>query len=169
MRLIVLVLTAVLMVAAAPATAAGRKDEISQALANTPSITLFSLQPGQQGKRDAGGTCTGDCYFGWPILGKTVVSTAAAESIRRDLVAWVAAPEPEAVAMCSNPRHGVRVLANGHAYDFVVCFECGQAQVFKDSAIEPIAFLFHDTNQAPWDQVLASVNIPLAIPEDLDE
>ena len=146
--------------------AAADEGELARALANPESVTLLSLEPGPDGARDSEGACAGSCYFGWPVLGQVAPSSAAAKFLRADLSAWVAAPEPEAIAMCFNPRHGVRVVANGHTYDFVVCFECARTEVFKDSAAEPIAYLYYGADQGAWDAILSSARIPLASSAD---
>jgi hypothetical protein len=166
MRIIATLLAAFFVLA--HASAAERKGEIARAIANANSISLLSLEPGENGSLDSEGVCAGYCYFGWPALGQTAVSHSAARSLRKALSAWVSAPEPEAVALCFNPRHGVRLQADGHTYDFVVCFECEQAQVFKDSAPDPIATLNYNGNQAAWDALLSSAKVPLAAPAESD-
>ena len=168
MRIIATVLAASLVLAAAHASVADRKGEIAQAIAHAKSISLLSLEPGENGSRDSEGKCAGYCYFGWPVLGQTVVSPSAASSVRKALSAWVSAPEPEAVALCFEPRHGVRLHADGHTYDFVVCFECEQTQVFKDSSPDPIATLSYAGSQAAWDALLSSAKVPLATPAESD-
>ena len=143
----------------------GVKDEVARAVADASSVTIFSLEPAA---RETGKDCTGLCYFGWPVLGQTSVTRATAKTIRNDLSVWVAAPEPKAIQLCFNPRHGVRLIANGHTYDFVVCFECAQAEVFKDSAAEPLAHFYYNANQKGWDVVLSAAHVPLAAPAEAD-
>ncbi len=138
------------------------KVEISQAIANSSSISILSLEPGEKGTRNADGECTGYCYFGVSVLGQSNLTSSASNAIRKDLASWVANPMPESIELCFNPRHGVRVISNGHTYDFVVCFECSQTSVYKDSAEEPIAFLYYKGSQDDWDKILSSANIPLA-------
>ena len=159
---------ALIFVFAFQAWGANPKTEIALALAGAKSVSLLSLEPGESGSRDSDGACAGYCYFGWPVLGQTVTSPTVSASIRKDLSAWLAAPAPEAVALCFNPRHGIRVVANGHIYDFVVCFQCSQAEVFKDSAAEPIAHLFYYGSSKKWDLLLSSAHVPLASPAVTD-
>ena len=164
MRPLVAILITALLVAAAPARSADRKHEIANAIANASSITMFSLEPGEKGRRDSRGACIGHCYFGWPVLGQTLLNAKQSKATRKDLAAWLAVPEPEAIMMCFDPRHGVRIVAGQHTYDFVVCFECAQAQVFRDSAAEPIAYLYRGTSQKGWDALLNSAGVALASP-----
>jgi hypothetical protein len=168
MKTIAVILAAILFAIATQASAAEGKDEIAHAVSNAKSVAILSLEPGQNGSRDLDGACAGYCYFGWPVLGQAAASSGSAKTILRDLSAWAAAPEPDAVAACFNPRHGVRVLANGHTYDFVVCFECAQAQVFKDSAAHPIAHFYYNASQESWDKLLSSAGVPLAAPAESD-
>ena len=169
MRTNVTALIALLAIVATDSIAGERKTEIAQAVAHATTISLLSLEPGENGIRDSEGECAGDCYFGWPVLGQAMVSPDAASSVRKALSAWVDAPEPDAVALCFNPRHGVRLQADGHTYDFVVCFECAQTQVFGDSDPEPIGTLFYAGNQATWDILLSAAGVPLAAQEDSDD
>jgi len=145
---------------------ADEKQDITQAIGNASSFVLYSLEPGENGARDSEGSCSGLCYFGWPVLGQLNVSEISAKSLHLDLTAWVSAPKPEALEMCFNPRHGIRMYANGHTYDFVVCFECKQAKVFKDSSEEPIANLYYNGSQRSWDKLLESGKVPLAAAAD---
>jgi len=168
MTILKVILATLLIAFTTEALAAAGKGEIAQAIASAKTVALLSLEPGEAGSRDSDGECAGYCYFGWPVLGQTTASPAAAKSIRKALSAWAAAPAPNAVAMCFNPRHGVRVQANGHTYDFVVCFECEQTQVFKDSASDPIATFYYKGRQADWDTMLSAANVPLATPADSD-
>ncbi len=138
------------------------KVDISQAIANSSSISLLSLEPGEKGTRNDDGECIGFCYFGVPVLGQSQLSQSASNFIRKNLTSWVAAPMPEAIELCFSPRHGVRVISNGDTYDFVVCFECSQTRVYKDSAEEPIAYLYYKGSQQDWDKILSAANIPLA-------
>jgi hypothetical protein len=88
--------------------------------------------------------------------------------VTNELASWLAAPEPEAVAMCFNPRHAVRVLTPKHTYDFIVCFECGHAEVYVDSSTTPAADLFRSSDQDAWDALLSSAKVKLA-PRPLNE
>ena len=156
-----LLLSSLLFAFSTGCSATADRIEIAEALAVADSVTLLSLESGPGGARDSDGACIGACYQGWPVLGEVALSNSEAQSLRADLSDWVAAPEPDAIAMCFFPRHGVRVKANGHTYDFVVCFECGQTHVFKDSSAHPVAYLFYGADQKHWDSILSSSKIPL--------
>lgn len=161
MKSLLLQLSSLLVAFSTGCSATADRTEIAEALAVADGVTLLSLESGPGGARDSDGACVGVCYHGWPVLGEVGLSNPAAQSLRADLSDWVAAPEPDAIAMCFFPRHGVRVKANGHTYDFVVCFECGQTQVFKDSSAHPVAYLFYGADQKRWDSILSSSRIPL--------
>jgi hypothetical protein len=168
MKTVAILGTTFLLAIATHASAAKNEIEIAQAIAHANSAILISLEPGENGSWDSEGECAGHCYFGWPVLGQTDAEPIVGNSIRKELSAWVAAPEPDAVALCFNPRHGVRVQADGHTYDFLVCFECEQAQVFKDSNPDPIATLYYSGSQSDWDALLSAAKVPLAAPVESD-
>lgn len=155
-------------IAVGASAAAKTNDELVRAVDHATSIALISLEPGENESRDAAGRCAGYCYFGWSALGQTVAAPAAAASIRKALTAWIVAPEPAAVPLCFNPRHGVRVQSGGHVYDFVVCFECSQAQVFKDSAPGLVATIYPAGGPDDWDALLSAAGIPLAVRDKPD-
>jgi hypothetical protein len=127
-------------------------------------VVLYSLEPGEKGLRDAHGACVGNCYFGVPALGQAQLKLESSRAVLGDLATWITAPEPTAVAACFNPRHGVHLVANGHAYDFVVCFECGGAEVFKDGAERPFAWLYRGGSPKAWNALLQGAHVPLAEP-----
>jgi len=166
MKILPVLLSFLLLAFSTGCSATADKTELAEALAGANSVTLLSLESGPGGARNSDGACVGVCYHGWPVLGELAISDPAAQTLRTDLSEWVAAPEPDAIAMCFFPRHGVRVRANGHTYDFVVRFECGQTQVFKDSSAHPVAHLFYGADQKRWDSILSSAKIPLGSSTD---
>lgn len=52
----------------------------------------------------------------------------------------------------------------GHTYDFIVCYECGHAEVRKDSVY--LATLYSPTSsnqlEKEWNSILSAHNLPLA-------
>jgi hypothetical protein len=139
------------------------KDEVLEAIANAQEVAFFSLSPADP-KRYPEGTCVGDCYLGWPSLGHTPLAGKPRQTVLEHLNTWAKVPQPPAIAGCFSPRHGVSFQAMGHVYDFIVCYECGSAQVRKDSAY--LATLFSPTSsdqfEKEWDAILSSHNLPLA-------
>jgi len=166
MKILPVLLSSLLLAFSTGCSATADKTEIAGALAVADSVTLLSLESGPEGVQDSDGACVGVCYHGWPVLGQITLPNPVAQSLRADIAEWVAAPEPDSIAMCFFPRHGVRVEANGHTYDFVVCFECGQTQVFKDSSTHPVAYLFYGADPKRWDSILSSAKIPLGSSTD---
>ncbi|WP_137973771.1 hypothetical protein [Pseudomonas sp. F(2018)] len=142
---------------------ADSKDEVLEAIANAQEVAFFSLSPADP-KRYLEGICAGDCYLGWPSLGHSELSGQPRQTVLDGLVAWVEAPEPQFMAMCFSPRHGVSIKARGHVYDFVVCYECGSARVSKDSVHLATLYSPASNNQLEkeWDGILSSHNLPLA-------
>lgn len=107
--------------------------DVSSVLERAGSVELLSLDSGEGRDRHWRTMCQGWCFYGWPVLGTTRL-TAPGEiaTIRDELGRWLAAPEPEAIALCFSPRHGVRVRDGEHVYDFVICYECGELDLHVD-------------------------------------
>ncbi|MCB1211418.1 MAG: hypothetical protein KDK97_18980 [Verrucomicrobiales bacterium] len=71
-------------------------------------------------------------FHDYPILGQTkVVVTPELKTVITTLDEagrhWGGA-----VAMCFNPRHGIRVIKGGKTYDLVICYECMAADLYAD-------------------------------------
>ena len=58
-----------------------------------------------------------------------------------------------AVALCFNPRHGIRVRQGDSVLDLVICFECLQVEVFEGEQ-RAASFLTSDSPQSVFDEVL---------------
>jgi hypothetical protein len=54
-------------------------------------------------------------------------SATAVEAIDASISGWNGAG-----AMCFDPHHALRVTANGHTYDFVICYSCHHLRVYRD-------------------------------------
>ncbi|MDG9923315.1 MULTISPECIES: hypothetical protein [unclassified Pseudomonas] len=142
---------------------ADNKDEVLDVIANAQEVKFFSLSPADPARYPEG-TCVGDCYLGWPALGHAKISGQPRQRVLEHLHAWAEMPQPPAIAGCFSPRHGVSVQAMGHTYDFIVCYECGHAEVRKDSIY--LATLYSpassDQFEKEWDAILSAHNLPLA-------
>ena len=71
-------------------------------------------------------------FRGYAILGKVEITDPAA---RQEIVKAVLDGISESdgtVASCFWPRHGVQVLTNGKAVDYVICYECLQGLHFLE-------------------------------------
>lgn len=71
-------------------------------------------------------------FRGYVILGKIEITDPAA---RQEIVKAVVDGISESdgtVASCFWPRHGVHVVTNGKAVDYVICYECLQVYLFSE-------------------------------------
>ena len=67
-------------------------------------------------------------FYRYPILGR--IELTSAEEKRRLLESFAkgVSESDGTVAMCFNPRHGIRIITGTATNDFVICFECQQVQ-----------------------------------------
>lgn len=102
----------------------------------------------------------GKHFRGYEVLGKIEVSDL---STRQKIVKAIEdgiAESDGTVASCFWPRHGVHVVTNGRAVDYVICYECLQAYIFSDEGNtgKPTT----STHQAVLTEPLAAAGIKLA-------
>ncbi|TAL38089.1 MAG: hypothetical protein EPN97_04150 [Alphaproteobacteria bacterium] len=144
--------------------------ENSHALASAKEVILYSLDPvppePQQVKSGEMET-----FHGWRVLGKAKL-TGRHASIATS--AFDAALNPEEkkshdsdyeqeFAQCLlEPRHALTFQSEGHIYDFVLCYECGQMVMYRDGK-ETEYNADHGSPQA-LDNILTEAHIPLPPP-----
>jgi hypothetical protein len=125
-------------------------------LEKADAYELFSLDPGSREEKPK------DTFQDWKVLGKTRVDKA---ETRKQLVAALEkgiTDNPDSVANCFEPRHGIRATHQGKTVDLVICFRCAQIQVFLDGKrVEP-DILTWKTQEPVFDQVLKDAKVPLA-------
>ena len=68
------------------------------------------------------------------------------------------------VAGCFDPRHAIRVEADGGMHDFVICFECLQVYWYVDGERKDSS-LASDSPEPLFDRVLREAGVTLA-PKD---
>jgi len=129
-------------------------------LAKADSVQVFSLAPMKsRGVPAPEEQCAGSCFRGWLSLGQVSVLGTKAQQISNSLIRWVKEPVPKALASCFTPRHGARVVSNGHTYDFVLCFECGGGRVYMDEETAPYAYLYSPGQGDIWNLLLDAAQI----------
>jgi len=105
-------------------------DIAVQALAAPDSVVLYSLEPWTENP-DADRNWKGAKFHGYNCLGQITLTgldeqTAIAEFKK-------AVPkEVQPMALCFDPRHALRVVSGHHSYDFLLCYECAQMEVYVD-------------------------------------
>jgi hypothetical protein len=110
---------------------------------------------------DASWSTTQGGFHDHQILGRReIVDSATRKTLISALENGVAENHGE-IAMCFNPRHGIRVNRRGKRVDFLICFECAQVKIFGD---EKGSFLVSQSPQRVFNKVLSDSHIPL--PQD---
>jgi hypothetical protein len=104
-------------------------------------------------------------FHGWRILGRTTLRKA---SERHALLAALKQQLPETdrpphfVAMCFNPRHGIRATSPGGSVDLVVCFECYQLDVFPEGPCAHVYMTGRGPSAQPtFDKILRKARVRL--------
>jgi hypothetical protein len=151
-----LAVAAALLAAAPAARAADVKlpDDAKAALEKADQIELLSIDPSK------GDDKPNNAFHGYKVLGKTTVKKDDAKTLSAAVLKGVADSDGT-VAKCFEPRHGVRVVVDDKAYDFVICFQCSQIEVFagdKKLGVTPTA----KTAEPALDKLLKDAGVGLA-------
>jgi hypothetical protein len=160
-------LIVVLTLSAVSGCGASQPPEFTLANLHDPEqLTLFSIDgrdPEAPGDRRLGAgvpKSVGE-FHGYPVLGHIDVDDA---DLRNSLLAALrdgVARHPQEPAKCSWPRHGIRVVKNEMAVEYVICFECLQIQEFV-AGNKPRYGLINPDVQSVFDKPLQDAGIPLA-------
>jgi TPR repeat protein len=130
--------------------------EVVEGLASSSSTTLYSLQPW------GGPDIPQWDFHGHHILGSFKLSPDQAKKAIAALDAALSAGDANMTSMCLiSPRHALAFKVGGDAYDIVICYECGQLELYRNSQDLP----FHGMigrNPEVLNGLLKSAAIPLA-------
>jgi hypothetical protein len=150
-----LLLLAILAVAqpANPAKENKLPPEAEQALRAPAKITLYSLEPWDLS------TPRGKTLYGVKILGQTELDGKRSATAIAEFKAAVANWDGM-IAMCFDPRHAIRVTAQGHTYDFLLCYECRQLYIYKDEGL--LTSLGAAGSPKVLNDLLSAARIPLS-------
>ena len=96
------------------------------------------------------------------VLGQTKLSIEdrgrLAEELRLAVKDWEGA-----AAGCFKPRHRLRLIHHGATYEFVVCFECSNAELYKNGKIVSMLYLGQARKHSqPFNDILKVAKIKLA-------
>ncbi len=120
-------------------------------------FVLYALEPNESMKNMGHKTY----FYGFGILGEaTIFDKETMQKLRESFYDGLANDEGTATA-CFNPRHGLRAVKNGKVLDLVICFECGQAEVFINNKSVGGA----DVNRRPqstFDRIYNNAGLELA-------
>jgi len=117
------------------------------------------LLPGPYGeKRVVGGELFHDI---WEVLGKSEIKDPAVRKELMEAMQDGIATSDGTYAKCFNPRHGLRVREKDKITDYLICFECGQIEIFTKNENRTTK----TTTGAPaeiFNKRLKEANLPLA-------
>ncbi len=101
-------------------------DAARTALEKTDQIEVLSLDP-------QGGETGKDAFHEYKVLARATVKEADA---RKEIAAAVekGVGEGGPIAKCFEPRHGLHVVYQDKTYDFLICYQCSQIQIFMGTA-----------------------------------
>jgi hypothetical protein len=141
--------------AAAPSVNA-LSEEAVQAMRSPNSAILYSIEPAEQPK-------PGDKVFhGFKVLEQTNLdpkqAKLAADAFQKAVRDW------DSVTYESfEPRHALRISSGGHTYDFLLCYQCHELDVYKDDKL--LDNLGVAGSPKFLNGMLTEAHVPLAHPE----
>jgi len=126
--------------------------DAAEALRAPEKVVLYSLEPvAPPGEKT-------NNFNGYKILGHVDLVQDQAVKAIVELKSVVSAWDG-VVAECFEPRHALRVTAGNHTYDFLLCYECHQLEVYRDG--KSIASLGATGSPKVLNGLLSAANIPL--------
>jgi len=122
--------TLLLSFVAGCASGPGFEETETAVLEKSDRGELLALDPVPKGDDASKTTTTGEDFHGYRVLGRAQLDKDERERLIG--AARGAVDDNEGRAMkCFNPRHGLRVVAQGDTVDLVICFECLQMKVYQ--------------------------------------
>lgn len=132
----------------------------AKALSAPTEVVLYSLEP--QDRADS----SEPQLHHFKILGQTELdperTAAAINEFKAAISNW-----DGIMAMCFDPRQAIRIAANNHTYDFLLCYECHRLYVYQDDKL--LRSLGAAGSPDILNGLLKSAGIPLAKTESPEE
>ena len=131
-------------------------QEVVEGLASSRSITLYSLQPW------GGPDIPQWDFHGHHVLGRMDLSPDQAKAAISALNAALSDGDADMMSAClMEPRHALAFKVGGDAYDILICYKCGQLEIFKNEHHLPFEGSIGG-NPSFLNRLLKSAAIPLA-------
>ena len=100
------------------------------ALRTPTNIVLYSLEPWEEP------TAKDETLHGVKILGQTKLDAKQAKTAIAAFEAAISEGSSDGPKYrCFDPRHALRVTANGQTYDFLLCYACRGMAVYQDRTV----------------------------------
>ena len=119
-------------------------------------MTLFSLDPDPLARLQQPGAVF---FHQFRVLGETPISTPENQRVIANTLDRANRSFGVEYA-CFNPRHGVRVSGTSGTYDFLICFECAQIEVYAGE--QHLKHLIIWESPKALDRILTAAHVPLA-------
>jgi hypothetical protein len=128
--------------------------EMRNVLEHAETFTLFSLDPEPDLRKKPKAE-----FKGYPQMGKTQVP---AGNDRTNLISvlYDGIANGNAIAMCFNPRHGIRATKGSNTVELLICFECGQVYTFSNRGSNQM-FATSEAPVAAFNAYLNRAKVPL--------
>jgi hypothetical protein len=102
-----------------------------QALANAYDVRFIALAPPPEGVHPM--PCSGDCVGGLQVRGRVPVQTIAHYRLARSIGdSWLREGSGGKAAGMPEFRHALTYSADGHAWEVLLCYACGQYLLRRD-------------------------------------
>lgn len=129
-----------------------------QALASADSVVLYSLEPYTENP-EADKNWKGAKFHGYNCLGQLSLTGQQAQTAIAEFKKAI--PKEEGpMAECFDPRHALRVVSGHHTYDFLLCYQCAQMEVYEDD--KELADLSASGSADILNSLLKKAGVPLS-------
>jgi len=127
-------------------------------LEQADTFILLSLEPHRRSNSDPPAPPTQEKLRGYNVLGSTEIRDARERSeLLQALYRGVEAAGDD-LAMCFNPRHGIRATSSHGTIELVICFECGGIQLHQR---HPSFVPMNDSPKKVFNRILEREHIPI--------
>ncbi|GAA0717277.1 hypothetical protein [Dokdonella soli] len=150
-RTVLMFLALLVPVAVAEARDNALPADASRALESAKQIVLYSLEPWERPSK------VEVTFHGYKVLGKTELDESHTATARGAFKSATAAWDGR-IATCFDPRHALRIVSDGHVYDFLLCYACHQLEVYRDDA--QVASIGATGSASVLNKLLADANVP---------
>lgn len=129
-------------------------SEVAVALKAPDKAILYSLEPLAKEAAPGERTLHGSKIIGQLNLDRNLEKTVAAQFNA------AVAPWDGTGAGCFNPRHALTVTSGGKTYDILLCYECGEIEIFRGKSM--IADMRARGTGETLNAILAAHKVPLS-------
>ena len=112
-----------------PSTSEGHSWSLEEMLKAPNKAILYSLEPWDQA---APGEST---LHGFKIIGKLILDRDLEEAVAAEFKAAIASWDGSPQAGCFDPRHALTVTSGGETYDLLLCYACGELEIFRGKSM----------------------------------